>query len=197
VADEIRMMMFEISGRAEEKLINNEPPFLEPGMAKLDPETIADKIERQIKKYMPPYVTVQAGIQFEQGSFLLTGTVTLLSWGASIVFDAAKEEIEEQLSGLVKTSVRRIIGQALRGAGMEPMLAPMEMTVTPSVPSTGSLFAPPVRKPIEQPQNLDRPSPTMFAGARFRYSGVVVLVACLLIIQLLLILDRFFEIHPR
>ena len=37
-----------------------------------------EKIEREIKKHLPSYVSVQSSIEFEEGSLIVSGTVALL-----------------------------------------------------------------------------------------------------------------------
>ena len=109
--DELRMIIFEIDGKTE--IIfppSNEQKDMSIEVNKLNAkaEVIAERIEREVRKHMPPYVSVQANIQFESGSLIITGTVALLSWVGSIVFNAAKDEVEQQFSSLIKSSVQRV-----------------------------------------------------------------------------------------
>jgi len=72
-------------------------------------ETISQKIEREVKRILPPTVTVQANIQFDDGSVVITGMVALLKWAAPIVGDAAKKELGE----LVKLAIKRVLSRYL------------------------------------------------------------------------------------
>ncbi len=189
--DELRMITFECNGKAD---------FVDPGgnqaeilQAKIialnkKAEEIAEKIEREVRKHLPPYVSVQATVQFDNGSLILVGTVALLSWGGSIVFEAAKEEIERQLSELVKASVQRVINKVFGAEGLYNApgwsFKPMEMVVRPRGPSGGSLF---VRNSVPVPSS----APTGVHYALF------VVIALLSLIVFLLVLNLFFEYRPR
>jgi hypothetical protein len=40
-------------------------------------ETISQNIEREVRKILPPMVTLQANFQFDKGSILITGAVAI------------------------------------------------------------------------------------------------------------------------
>jgi hypothetical protein len=43
-------------------------------------QLLNERIERELRRHLPPYVSVLGNLQFEQGSLAVLGTVTLLSW---------------------------------------------------------------------------------------------------------------------
>lgn len=189
--DELRMIMFECNGKADfSDLGKNHKTMPQTKAAELNgkAEEIAEKIEREVRKHLPPYVSVQASVQFDSGSLILAGTIALLSWGGSIVFDAAKGEVERQLSELIKASVQRVMNKVFSAEGLYNtagwFFKPMEMDVRPSGSSSGSLFA---RGPVPAPSSLDM---------RVHYALLSV-IAFLSLLVLLLVLNLFFEFRPR
>ncbi len=195
--------MFEINGKAEIIPLPNTDGVrdISKEVNKLNAkaEVVAERIEREVRKHMPPYVSVQANIQFENGSLILTGTVALLSWVGSIVFDAAKEEVELQFSSLIKASVQRVINQVFSSEGLYGAISPIDMTVTPRGPSSGSLFARGHTPQIEGAQPVPRQAvnPPASPDTPLLYKWLIAAVLFLFLIQLLLVLDRFFEIRPK
>jgi hypothetical protein len=140
-------------------------------------ETIGRTIERELRRILPPTVTVQANIQFEEGSVLVAGTVALLSWAAPIVRDAAKKELGE----LVKLAIKRVISRYL----LPHVGAALEMSVAPQ--STVSDLPPAVSD-----------HPPAFAGGKISAStALFVITGLILILQILTLLDRAFLIHIR
>jgi hypothetical protein len=103
-------------------------------------EAICDRIERGLKKHLPPYLTVQANIQFEQGSLLITGTVAIFAWAGSVALEATKAEIQQQIANLVKSVVGRVINRAVASLSLSSDVSSMEMTVRPQL-FTGSSLA--------------------------------------------------------
>jgi hypothetical protein len=196
--DELRMMVFDVRAESDigkgwtyvedntamtESLSNSIVKFNEKA------ELVAEKIEREVKKHMPPYMSVQANIKFEEGSLILTGTVALLSWGGPIVFEAAKEEAAQQLSRLVKASVQRAINLVFKNdRGLLLAAASMNMTVTPMAPSSSALVVRTKASPMAESTSQEGvvrpniPSP---------YQGLIAAMILLFLIQLLLVLDRF------
>jgi hypothetical protein len=134
-------------------------------------ETISQKIEREVRRILPPTVTVQANVQFDEGSILVTGVVALLSWATPIVRDAAKEELGE----LVKLAIKRVISRYLPFSA-----SPIELSVTP------------------QSSTPDRTSTRIFAGNKISTTtALFVITGLILIFQVLTLLDRVFFIHLR
>jgi hypothetical protein len=77
-------------------------------------DEIASKIEREIRNLVPPSLKVQANIRFTEGSILFEGSILLFTWVGSTIFDAAKKEVEQQLSRIVKSTVERVVNRLLR-----------------------------------------------------------------------------------
>jgi hypothetical protein len=146
-------------------------------------EGISQKIEREIKRILPPSVTVQANIQFDEGSIVFTGVVAILKWAAPIVGDAAKKELGE----LVKLVIKRVISRYLTTSDVPPGMPPpfsgsiTELNVTPQ-------SSPPPDPPPITPVTLERTSP-IFAGDKI--SAVIVLIVItglILILQVITLL---------
>jgi hypothetical protein len=101
---------------------------------------ITEEIERDIKRLMPPYITVQASLQFTQGTIVIEGSVVLLSWVGGIAFAAAKEAVGQHLSTLIKASVQRVLGQILPTEGVN--LNSLDVTATGQSDDDGAMFTP-------------------------------------------------------
>ncbi|HEV2901368.1 MAG TPA: hypothetical protein VGX71_26705 [Pseudaminobacter sp.] len=189
--DELRMIVFECSGKADffDPSKNNKGmPQVKATELNGKAEEIAEKIEREVRKLLPPYVSVQASVQFDSGSLILAGTISLLSWGGSIVFEAAKEEVERQLSELIKAAVQRVINKVFSAEGLYGAVGwsfkPMEMVVRPRGSSSGSLFA-------------RGPSPAPSSPVTRVHYALISVIAFLFLLVLLLVLNLFFEFRPR
>jgi len=211
MTDELRMAMFEIDGKVD--VPSENPDVKQSGAVVTDPlqaqkhmmatlrkhaETLAEKIERDIRKQMPSYVTVRATVQFEEGSILLVGTVALLSWSGRIVFDAAKEEVERQISGLIKASVQRVLSSFFASQPSVQSVGPMEMTVRASGPSPGSLFT--RSREHETNDNATKPAPPAAPARLAQVTGIHVLTVAVIVVcvlQLVLVIDHFFEIRAK
>ena len=102
---------------------------------------ITEEIERDIKRLMPPYITVQTSIRFAQGgSIVIEGSVVLLSWVGGIAFAAAQEAAKQHLSTFIKTSVQRVLGQILPPEGVN--LNSLNVTTTGKRDDGGEMFTP-------------------------------------------------------
>ena len=161
-------------------------------------EELCYQIERDLTKMMPPYVTVRADLQFESGSLLLSGTVAILSWVGNKALDALKEQAQEQLSALVKMAVQRVMNRTLASIAPRVDLGPMDMTVTPRPLSTAATLA---RQPPALPAAAsDRPtekSPASGGLSSGIAAWVMWAVPLVLVLQVLLVLDRFFVLQLR
>jgi len=205
MTNEPQVLIFKLNGTSEtvEPDEATRPPYNRLGeivtLMNNKADAICDKIEREVKKLLPPTVTVQANVQFEEGSLILSGTVAVLSWGGSVVFQTIKGEIEEQLAGLVKIAVQRVMNRQMTTHDLFRSLRPMSMTVTPqpflSSPRTAEqLAAKPTALETEQCAHTEN------ASADARPTAVnLLIVATLLIflIQIAMLLDRFFILQLR
>jgi hypothetical protein len=180
--NDLHVLVFDVKGHAdiEPPPSPSSPPSGPPSVAefqilanlKESAESISQKIEREVRRILPPMVTVQASVQFDEGSVLITGAVALLSWATPIVLDAAKEELGQ----LVKLIIQRVISRYLPTS-----VGPIEMSVTPQAITAGH----PVGRRRHSPINLSA------ITALFVITGVI------LILQLMLLFDRFFLVHLR
>jgi len=194
MSDELNVLLFHIDGHAETRSSGAGKEGSQG--KKQDLETVADlnqmaeilseKIEREAKKLVPPYVTVHATVQFDVGSILMTGTVALLSWAGGVVLDAAKEEMQQQLARLVKLAVQRAFSRFLSAENLHSRMGAMEISVT------------------SQPLSVTpRPAQTVTAetarsAPRFPAAAAVyVSMGVIFILQLVLLLDRFFVIQLK
>lgn len=204
MTNEPQVLIFELNGTSEmvETDEATRPPYnwLEDIVMVMnnDADAICDKIEREVKKLLPPTVTVQANVQFEEGSLILSGTVAVLSWGGSVVFQTIKGEIEEQLAGLVKIAVQRVMNRQMTTHKMFRSLRPMSMTVAAqpflSSPRNAEQLAKPTALETQQLAHTEN------ANADARPTAVnLLIVATLLIflIQIAMLLDRFFTLQLR
>jgi hypothetical protein len=159
-------------------------------------ETICDRIERGVKKLLPPYVTVQANIQFERGSLLVTGTVAVFAWAGSVVLEAAKGEIQQQVANLVKLVVERVINRAVVSRGLQSNVASMEMSVTPHQFAVTSPAERAVAKTMRSTPTDPSSARTAFPILRHVYA-LYVLFAFVFLAQVILTLGRYFTIRLR
>jgi hypothetical protein len=175
MAEELHILLFHVRGNiaTEEKESSGSVPTESNGSdltGELGKEAddICQKVEREIRKNLPPTVTVQASLQFETGSVLITGTIALLSWAVPIVQEGAKKELAE----LVKIGIHRVISRQVRGfftsAGSPPTLA---ISVTPQ-----STTSEPTPK-----STTSEPTP-LFAGAKISASTALFVVTGLILI---------------
>jgi hypothetical protein len=160
--DNLRVLLYDIKGEA------SLPPDTPIAKFHASAEQINQKIERDIRKLLPPTVTVQATVLFEEGSLVITGIVALLSWAGPIALDVAKEEFGQ----LIKLCVHRAISQFVGVA--------VEMSVTP------------------QAVIPRRRSARLFAGGRpGAVIALFVITGVILILQLMMLFDHFFLIHLK
>lgn len=204
----LRILTLEINGRAErieqrqpagttdnsgkiERTVVAEPSRSHGLASELNAQagTIAEKIERDLRNHLPPHVSAQASLQFESGSLIVTGTITLLSWVGPIVVDALKSEVEAQLARLVRGSVQRVL---------QPWIAAdfgaMTMDVVPRSTSTGGLIseasaAPGARTTSARSLLATPPVP--------HHRGLYAAVFLIGLLQLVMIFDHFFELNAR
>ena len=212
------ILMFSIEARASliEELATPEPPPVTarppggagagglPHRSENDPivqlndaaADTCDKLEREIKRFFPPYVSVQADVHFERGSLLMTGTVAIFSWIGNTALDALKDEAKQQLAGLVKMAVQRVMNRSFASGGFHPRVGPLEVSVTPAgfpaptPPAPSSTLAPTDSKSSSSTHAADSLSP---GATRWLILAVAIIFAA----QVLLVLDRFLVIQLR
>jgi hypothetical protein len=212
MSNEMHVMLFEIDGHAEvRKVARGIPSGKEPVkhpekesyeiVGKLNEltELICEKIEREVKKLAPPYVTIQANVQFDVGSILMTGTVAVLSWAGSTILDAAKDEVQQQIGNLVKLGVQRAFSRVLSAQGVHGQVGTMEMSVTPQSivsgygsmkPQNTSTQLSPTPSHSSLERNSTNPRPKALNMA-FVFIGIIFLL------QLILLLDRFLIVQLK
>lgn len=200
---EASVMLFQLSGEAEffeprddsARILTSEN-IVEQMNKQAD--LICEKIEKEIKKLLPPMTTVQAAVQFENGSLLLTGTVAVLTWGGSLALDSLKKELQEQIAPLVKMAVQRVMNRELAARNMLTSVRPMSMNVTPQplpatlqqrviVPAAEAVAASSV------PGGLVANRPVTTG----QFWGLAIATLFIFLIQIVLILDRFMTLQWR
>jgi len=187
---DLRAITFQIGGRAEVRArASNDDDADEAGrigerVGTLNREAphLADKIERELKKHLPPTVVANASIQFETGSLIITATVSLLSWGGAIVVQALKDEAEEHLKALVRSVLLRVLQPSVSDA-----FGAIALTVETAA---NDLITPPSTERPAEPQHAaiprSAPSPT---------SAVILVLAFLAAVQILMLADRFLDVR--
>jgi hypothetical protein len=225
IGDHLRMATFEIIGRTEafemvevETAVYNDTPKKKESVkvkkdisseivARLNnrADEIAEKIELELKKRMPPYIYVQANVQFNQGSIDLIVTATFLSWVGSIVFDAAKGELENQLANWVKNGVQRVINKIFTEANFSGTVQPIRLSANRMPPSSNTLFVAPEQSNLDQISAVPTETSTApietAANSRpqtlFTSKWLLAAMAFTLLVQILIIFDRFFAIRRK
>jgi hypothetical protein len=201
----LHMMLFDIDGKAEVRATQGTPPAESKDEGSVvnilskEAETICDRIERGVKKHLDPYITVQANIQFEQGSLLITGTVAIFAWAGSVVLEAAKAEIQQQIANLVKLVVQRVINRAIGSLGLQSAIASMEMSVTPQQ-FTGASRADQVvagTTPSIQPGQASPPDDRSAFQMRRHVYVLYTLFAFVFLAEVILTLSRFFAVRLK
>ncbi|MBO0754259.1 MAG: hypothetical protein J2P54_00225 [Bradyrhizobiaceae bacterium] len=156
-------------------------------------DTIAEGIEREVKKFLPPEIGVQAHVQFYVGSVLLTGTVALVTWAGSIITQAAREEVEKQLGGFVKTAVQRVMSRVLGEQWLSTQLGPMDVRVTleRSVLTSVSSMSPSLQ------DRIATVGATSFGRSTSSILAILVIAAAILLIQIVQLLGRYFTLQIK
>lgn len=185
--DELQVLIFDIKGDVEvtseaeqtpaaSDAAKGNPTGSEKIAADLNREaiSISEKIERELRRTLPPTVAVQATVRFEAGSLMVSGMVALLSWAGPIALDAAKEE----LGKLVKLCVQRAISRSF--SAIPSIVGALEMSVTPQATASS------------------RSHTRSFAASKPGAVTALFVITCvILVLQLMLLFDRFFLIHLR
>jgi hypothetical protein len=183
-----QVLVFNFSGETEdnktEGSISNESQALSE--LNQNSDEIATMIQKEIRKFIPPQISVQTVVNFEAGSIIMTGTVLLFDWIGSIALKAGKEEIENQFGKIVKVGIQRVFSRYL---SRFPFLAPMKVNVTPE--QTSEEVKPDLTAPdINVQSNFKSISPAISKKIDWH----LILIIIVLLIQIILIADRFFVI---
>jgi hypothetical protein len=149
-------------------------------------DDMAEQIEREVKRHLPPYVAVQASVQFARGSILLECTVTLLVWGGKVVLDLLKDEAQQAAANIVKTAVQRVMGRMVASLNMTRDMMPMEVTVT----SEGTTLLERQSIPAQAASAAEQQISSRSGGIAL-VKPFMVLTLFILLVQILLVLDRF------
>jgi hypothetical protein len=185
--DDLHMLLFDFSGTVD---IPDTESNSKAGAAKAEvkeallvllhslnkqAEAISQKIEREVRRILPPTVTVQANIQFDDGSIVFTGVVALLKWAAPIVGEAAKKELGE----LVKLVIKRVISRYLTPSDPPPNTPPFPASITELnvIPQSSPPPGPPPITPVT-PERTSR----IFAGEKISTVIVLIVITGLILI---------------
>jgi hypothetical protein len=145
-------------------------------------DKMASDIEKEIKRMIPPGsgISAQAEMAFAPGSILLTGSVMLLSWAGQ----TALEPIKEELGGLIKLAVKKVLARTLPGLGV----APMDIDVVPVVTQKAEQ-AQEEKAPADQPKT---PATQSAVGSliTLQQGWFYAAIGLLTVIVLVLLVDR-------
>jgi len=187
------VMVFDVNGSIQLPAGDRPAGFPQDPAAQMNgsADEMCERIEREIKKLLPPSFSAQAGMQFENGSLILSGTIAILSWGASILTDAVRKELCEQLSPLLRITIQRVVHRALSSHGMLQSVGTMSVTVTPQ-----SFLLPPSSIPTSPSASLrDASSSAVVTSNRFVLLATA--TAIVFLVQIALVLDRFLVVGWR
>lgn len=149
-------------------------------------EQVAQQIEEELQSLLPPFTTVRAEVRFYQGSLLMAGTVVLVNWAGSIVFKAAKDTIEEQLSSVIKMTIQRVFTRVLSRPDVPRIFGTTAVVVNPQTSSyqAPSPAPPGIASAARQPPLVSTPL-------------VWIALATIVLLELFILLDRFFTVTLR
>jgi hypothetical protein len=202
----MEILTFVIEGRAEvERQPVSSPPLAGPRPGEQGDETdklisvqlnrqadeIASTMEREIRRLMllGGGITVQADVWFRPGaSFILEGSVVLLSWAGR----TALEPIQEELANVIKTVTRRVLNRVVSTVSDFTVYAPT-IEVAPLPPTRPETTPAPTSTPSLTPASTQQQAPlpgTILQDQRW----LIVVVGILGVLVLILLADR---ILPR
>jgi len=155
-------------------------------------DNIAQQIELEIQKHLQPFMTVQADLKFDKGSILISGTILIFSWAGSVALKAAREEFEEQFSEVIKVSIRRVFSRVLGGEQeLASILGPVDVKVTPVIKRTKEKSTTTSQTEAEVGRFFNK------SITRPGVNWYLVTLIMVLLIQLILIADRFVTIGVK
>jgi hypothetical protein len=198
--DDTHVAELVLSGHAE-MVTPNEPLPEDTIVAFLNEkaEALAEGIERDLQRRLQRFrVTVQAEVQFEVGSVEMAATV-LLMWTGRVIASAARDEFAKQLGGIVRLTVQRAVNRTMRSIAPGPAMRPMRVD-EPDLVRVSTLE--------DRKGTASAPEPTKTAatselrpivpdGATNLHRWTFLAVLALLLLNLLLVLDRFVIIQVR
>ncbi len=88
-------------------------------------DSIAQQLEREIRRFLPPQTSVQAEVSFSEGSIMMTGTILLIQWLGSTALAAARDEFSNQFKEVIRVGIQRVLSRVLRD--FPGLLGPMEI----------------------------------------------------------------------
>ena len=80
--------------------------------------------------------TVQANVQFSQGSIILAGSIVLINWLGAAVFESLTDELQKQIGEIVRSSVQRVMSLVLSSDSTFGLFKPMNVEVKPKSAAT-------------------------------------------------------------
>jgi len=137
MSNNLQILEFEFEAHAEsvEDNADNVPPTkkLEVMVNELNykSDEVAQQIQQELRRTLPPRVRVEVDIQFFKGSLTAIGTVILL-FLQPIVLEAGKQVLAQSFEAgftrIIQFAVRRILSRHLKGI---PLGSPLEVDVQP------------------------------------------------------------------
>lgn len=116
-------------------------------------DSIAQQIERELRKILPPQFSVQAEVSFSEGSIVMTGTVVLLTWLSSVATATVREEFESQFKEVIRVAVKRVISRVSQD--FPKVLGAMEVDPVRTAPYFETIAHPlESSKPLESSETL-------------------------------------------
>lgn len=164
---------------------------------------LATDLEKEISRVLRGFVSVQAELRFYEGSFLIEGTVLIVSWLGPIALAAGKRVVEAELSKIVEVATRRVLQRALRqlapGAAPVQQLSVNPATIPepePPVAAQPATPPPPASEPQRSPEQPQSPD-TSAMGWADRYIGLPTLIFLNTVLLLLLIIVQIAALVER
>ncbi|RRB02145.1 hypothetical protein [Larkinella rosea] len=147
-------------------------------------DSIVKSLEKEVRFLLPPGLLVKADVTFSEGSLVMYGTVTLISWAGTLVFDTIKEEVTDILKGCVKRSFKSALARAGLAIGSNLEFQDNQPLTQRQAPISQTQSDEPRSVPAVQPKPL-------LAEGRTQ----LLLLTLILFLQLIFLIDRFFLIN--
>ena len=77
-------------------------------------EYISSQLEKEIKRSLPPDLSVECEVSFRVGSIIMSGTVLLLTWTGGVFASAAKKQLEKHFGQVIEFAVKKVFSRALQ-----------------------------------------------------------------------------------
>ena len=138
MATEAGIFLFKFAGRAVTRASVNEEESESIIVRQLNEVSyeIAEEIQEEVRRVLPPSVLVQSEIQFFEGSISWIGVVTVLDWMARI---AGAVELIEMFSNAIQFVVERVMRRWLSGRRIPIRLrlaGPIQVEVSYQMPES-------------------------------------------------------------